>query len=187
MRFAVRDLLRACIQNVFLPISCTYCKFIYPSCQPVNTIMIEIIDWEDILPIWQNHLWPNRKTPIEPVSAMCYLGNYDMDNMLTEPTFFGYYKKGLLVGVNSGHSCPRSNSYRSRGLWVHPQHRKQSIGKTLLAVTVAEAFNSGHDMIWSYPRKTSWSTYQAAGFSLGSEWQPSETSELNAYCFIRQN
>lgn len=148
--------------------------------------MIEIITWEDILPIWQTQLWPDRKSLIEPVSAMCFLGSYDMDNMLIDPTFFGYFKNAQLVGVNSGHSCPRSNSYRSRGLWVHPQHRRQGIGKALLDITIAEGFNSGHDMVWSYPRKTSWETYQSAGFNLNSEWQESETSDFNAYCSIYQ-
>lgn len=148
--------------------------------------MIEIIAWEDILPVWKNQLWPDRKTPIEPVSAMCFLGNYDMDNMLTKPVFYGYYKNDLLVGVNSGHSCPRSNSYRSRGLWVHPQHRRQGIGKALLDVTIAEAFNSGHDMVWSFPRKASWPVYQSAGFSLRSDWNKSETSDFNAYCSLFQ-
>ena len=146
--------------------------------------MLEIIEWKVVLPIWQTQLWPNRKSPIEPVSAMCFLGNYDMDNMLVKPTFFGYYKNGQLVGVNSGHSCPRSNSYRSRGLWVHPQHRRQGIGKALLEITVAEGFNTEHDMIWSFPRKTSWPTYQSTGFQLSSDWLPSETSDLNAYCSL---
>lgn len=148
--------------------------------------MIELIDWQDILPIWQKELWPDRKSAIEPVSAMCFLGNYDMDNMLTKPAFFGYYRKNKLVGVNSGHSCPRSNSYRSRGLWVHPRYRSQGIGKALLNATVAEGFNLGHDMVWSYPRKTSWNVYQSAGFKLSSDWRKSETSDWNAYCSISQ-
>lgn len=148
--------------------------------------MIEIIEWTDILSVWQRELWPDRFSAIEPVSAMCFLGNYDMDNMLMKPVFFGYFKNGQLVGVNSGHSCPRSNTYRSRGLWVHPQHRRQGIGRTLLEVTIAEAFNTDHDMVWSYPRKTSWPTYQSAGFVLNSDWHLSETSDANAYCSIHQ-
>lgn len=161
--------------------------------------MIEEISWPEIEKIWKKKLWPNRITPIEPTSAMCFLGDYDMNNMIVTPTFFGYFVKGKLVGVNSGHQCPKSNSYRSRGLWVDPKHRGKGIGKILLNVTIAEGFNSGHNMIWSYPRKSSWSTYKSVGFKLESKWKKSETSEmlgskaaglpeetLNAYCSISQ-
>lgn len=148
--------------------------------------MIELIAWQDILPIWKNELWPTRVSPIEPTSAMCYLNDYDMNNMLTEPSFFGYIIDNKIIGVNSGHSCPRSNSYRSRGLWVHPKHRGQGIGQQLLKAVVAKGFDEGRTMIWSYPRKTSWGTYSSVGFSLDTEWTKSETSEQNAFCSLHQ-
>lgn len=148
--------------------------------------MLELISWEDILPIWQYKLWPNRTTPITPVSAMCYLNFYDIDNMSTTPSFFGYIVDNKIVGVNSGHSCPKSNSYRSRGLWVHPNYRGQGIGQQLLKATIAKGFDEDRTMIWSYPRKTSWNTYAAVGFHLDTEWKKSETSEQNAFCSLHQ-
>lgn len=149
--------------------------------------MIRHIEWAEVLFIWKNFLWPSRISPIETNSAMCFLNNYDVDNMKTEPSFFGYFTEGQLVGVNSGHVCPRSNSYRSRGLWVHPRFRHRGIGQTLLKATIDQAWKENTNMIWSYPRKSSWSSYHAVGFQLASEWLPSETSDLNAFCFLSRN
>jgi GNAT superfamily N-acetyltransferase len=148
--------------------------------------MIEIIQWSDILPIWQQELWPERKSPIQPVSAMCLGRTYDMNNMLTTPTFFGFVKNDRILGVNSGHSCPGSNSYRSRGLWVNPRYRGQGIGQSLLQAAIEQGRKEGRTTVWSYPRKSSWPTYAAVGFKLESDWGPSETSDQNAYCAIRQ-
>lgn len=148
--------------------------------------MIEIIEWQDILPIWRDELWPDRKSPIEPVSAMCLGGTYDMDNMSMPPTFFGFIKEDRIVAVNSGHSCPRSNSYRSRGLWVDPKFRGQGIAQALLRAAIEQGYKEGRNLIWSYPRKSSWATYAAVGFKLESDWGRSETSEQNAYCALRQ-
>jgi hypothetical protein len=67
--------------------------------------MIKSLFWKEILPIWQTQLWPNRISAIEPNSAMVYKSGYDMYNMNTIPTFFGYYVDDKLVGVNSGHGC----------------------------------------------------------------------------------
>jgi len=145
--------------------------------------MIEIITWDMIENVWKLHLWPTRKSKIETNSAMCYQAGYDMFNMTTKPTFFGYYVDNKLVGVNSGHSC-NNNMYRSRGLWVFPEYRKKGIGKQLLLATIEQAKNENTDSIWSYPKRTSWKTYESAGFRVTSEWAPSETSEENAYCIM---
>ncbi len=146
--------------------------------------MIEKISWEDIYPIWQNNLWPNRKSPIESNSAMCYLGDVDIDNMRTTPTFFGYIDNNKIVGVNSGHKCS-DNSYRSRGIFVFLEHRNKGISSKLLLATIEQARKENSEFIWSYPRKTSWYAYKKVGFQLSSEWVTSETSENNAYCYLK--
>jgi GNAT superfamily N-acetyltransferase len=115
---------------------------------------------------------------------MCYLGGHDLENMKSVPTFFGYIKNNKIVGVNSGHACPNTNNYRSRGLWVDPQYRGQGIGQQLLNAVKDQGLVEGYKTVWSYPRKSSWKTYQAVGFILGSKWQSSETSDANAYCFV---
>jgi GNAT superfamily N-acetyltransferase len=145
--------------------------------------MIKTITWKEILPIWKTQLWPDRTSPIETNSAMCYLNGHNMFNMSTLPTFFGHVVDGKIVGVNSGHACV--DNYRSRGLWVHPDYRHQGIGRSLLKATIEQGFLEGFNLTWSYPRKTSWSTYRSAGFELSGKWQGSETSEANAYCYFK--
>lgn len=142
--------------------------------------MIEKIEFTEILKIWSDYLWSARSSAIEPTSAMCYLGGFDTNNMYSHPTFFGYKVNGEIIGVNSGHRCI-DNSYRSRGLYVNPKYRKQGIGKLLLESTILQAVQEKVDFIWSYPKHSSWKTYQSVGFILSSPWEMSELGH-NAYC-----
>lgn len=144
--------------------------------------MIVTISWKDIESIWREKLWQARQSPIEPNSAMNFLGGYSNFNMTTEPIFLGYYFYDKLVGVNSGHMC-ENKEYRSRGLYVDPEHRGQGIGVQLLDATINQARNENAKMIWSLPRFTSWKTYQKAGFILHGDWFRTETSDSNAYCW----
>jgi GNAT superfamily N-acetyltransferase len=147
--------------------------------------MLIKLAWIEIHAIWNNYLWPSRSSAIEPTSAMCLLNGYDLINMQSSPTFFGYIINDNIVGVNSGHACPNQNNYRSRGLWVEPNYRHQGIAQKLLIATIEQAQREGYNQIWSYPRRSSWSTYSAVGFELASDWASSETSEANAYCVIK--
>jgi GNAT superfamily N-acetyltransferase len=144
--------------------------------------MVELLTFEQILPVWRNHLWPTRKSAIESTSAMNLLGGYDIKNMEFPPTFFGYYKDNKLVGVNSGHLC-NDGSYRSRGLYVFPEYRQLGIGSTLLYETILQAKREDAYCIWSYPKQSSWHTYKKVGFILVSEWEQSEL-DINAYVSI---
>lgn len=145
--------------------------------------MIKKIQFEDIFPVWKNNLWPNRESKIETNSAMVFLSGYDMYNMHTTPTFFGYYLFNRLVGVNSGHMC-NGLRYRSRGLYVFESYRGLGLGRELLIATIEQAKSENAKMIWSYPRKPSWKTYENAGFRLVTDWEQSETSDSNAYCIL---
>ena len=150
----------------------------------INTyIMIQEISFEEIIPLWKNNLWPNRVSPIESHSAMMYNGSIEMKNFDLPIQFHAYMDNNDIVGTNSVHMCADGLA-RSRGLWVCPNFRQKGIGKHLLlhAIDVARVYNATG--IWSYPRKTSWRTYESAGFSLTSDWQTSETSEANAYCYL---
>ena len=114
---------------------------------------------------------------------MNFLGGYDIKNMKTVPSFFAYIQDSKILGVNSGHKC-FDNSYRSRGLFVFPEYRNKGIGVSLLKETILQGHKESASFVWSYPRKTSWSTYEHAGFYLASDWEVSETSDSNAYCKI---
>ncbi len=141
------------------------------------------MQFNEVLEVWSILLWPNRTSEITPTSAMTYLGGYDYENMKDEPTFFGYHVDDVLVGINSGHKTI-NNTYRSRGLYVFPEYRGRGIGVELLTATINQAKLEGCNMCWSYPKHSSWSTYQKAGFMLSSDWEKSETSDRNAYCVI---
>ena len=143
--------------------------------------MIETITFKEILPIWRNHLWPDRTSDIESNSAMCYKDGYDMFNMNTKPTFFAYKINNEIAGVNSGHMC-KDNHYRSRGLFVFEKFRGMGIGTKLLIATIEQGRKENAHMCWSYPRDTSWKTYSSAGFLLDGEFSISETGN-NAYCY----
>lgn len=142
--------------------------------------MIKFINFDTILPIWQSYLWPDRNSKITESSAMVYLGGYDINNMSCTPTFIGYIQDSKIIGVNSGHSCS-DGSFRSRGLYVYPEYRGQGIGIKLLEGVIKIAREKKAKFIWSYPKKSSWSTYEKAGFALSSNWENSELG-LNAYC-----
>ena len=142
--------------------------------------MIKTVNFSIVYDIWVNYLWPNRHSTIEPVSSMQFMGGYDLKNMRFDPTFFAYYRDDKIIGVNSGHMCIEGK-YRSRGLYVFPEYRKQGIGTELLLKTVDQAKKETATIIWSYPRLQSWSTYRKAGFDLSTDWENSELG-LNAYC-----
>lgn len=142
--------------------------------------MIKIVDFYTVYEIWVNYLWPDRHSTIEPTSSMRFMGGYDLKNMNFTPTFFAYYIGENVVGVNSGHMCI-NQEYRSRGLYVFPDYRKNGIGTELLLKTIEQGKSENAKMIWSYPKLQSWSTYKNAGFSLSTDWEHSELG-LNAYC-----
>jgi len=145
--------------------------------------MIVETDFETIRYIWKDYLWPTRTSAIEQHSAMLLNGTFDIKNFDNKATFLLYHDNGSIAGCNSGHLCS-DNSYRSRGLYVFPEYRKQGIGKKLLEHTINIGKKENANMIWSYPRYESWKTYQSAGFSLCSEWAASETG-TNAYCILK--
>lgn len=147
-------------------------------------LTIKLLQFDEILPIWEKFLWPNRTTPIESHSAWLHPpGELDMKNFDLPVMFYGLELNGILVGVNSVHLCA-DNSARTRGLYVDPIVRGRGYGSELLSIAVFWAVKNNAQSIWSYPRKTAWPAYEAVGFKLTSDWQTSETSEANAYCYL---
>lgn len=142
--------------------------------------MIIKTDYQTILQIWEQYLWVERTSKIETHSAMLLDGTYDMKNFNYVPSYFIYLRNGEIAGCNSGHMC-LDNTYRSRGLYVFPQHRGNGIGLALLLETIKQAKIEKSKLVWSYPRKKSWRTYKKAGFKLTTQWSAGEL-DLNAYC-----
>lgn len=146
---------------------------------------IERLTFEQITSVWQNHLWPDRESPIESHSAMTwpFEGNpeqYDMNVFNYPATFWGVYIDNKLVGVNSGHKTT-DTQYRSRGIWVDPEYRKQGVAQNLFNMTEHRAILEKCNMIWSIPRKTALPAYTKFGFETVGDYIVTETSDANIY------
>lgn len=144
--------------------------------------MIDYINFNTILPIWQSKLWPNRTSSIESHSAMMITpGTYDTGNFLLPLWCYGFFDGNQLIGVNSSHLCT-DGLLRIRGFWVDSAYRKQGIGRTILEKAVQDAKKNRIEGVWAFPRITSWSIFEKIGFIRTSEWMLSETSDANCFC-----
>lgn len=148
-------------------------------------ISLGLINFETIEEVWREKLWPGRTSAIETHSAMTWpydnnSNEYDMSIFNYPATFFAAYDNEKLIGVNSGHRTA-DNLYRSRGLWVDPNYRKQGIAQLLFGSTETQARLEGCDAVWSIPRKTALPAYQRFGFETVGDFFGTETSEANIY------
>lgn len=143
---------------------------------------IEQIDFEQILPVWKDHLWPNRQSPIETHSAMKWpnIHKHSMEVFNRTPFFFAAVDNEQIVGVNSCHWV-EGTWWRSRGLWVDPNYRGQTFGLHLLREASRTAKAHGASMIWSLPRVSSLATYARAGYIQVSDPAATETANANVY------
>lgn len=134
--------------------------------------MIKEISYEECFLFWQL-LWPNRKTPITPVSYMKFPNQsiretgqfkyeYANSTEIEPPTFLGYIVNSKIVGVNSFHKI--AGTTRSRGLFVIEEYRNQGIGSHILEETIKKSTG----FVWSYPKKDALKTYIKAGFFICS-------------------
>ena len=109
----------------------------------IPTYVLKEISFDEIYPVWDKRLWPGRKSKIEPMSSLVWnsrlflsWGNSEIkkDSSIFdkyEPKFFAFVIDDEVVGVNSGFRTEDS-VYRSRGLWVDPNHRGLGLGQQLL-------------------------------------------------------
>lgn len=152
----------------------------------MKSIEIKTITWEQILPIWTDLLWPNRKSPIKPMSSMRWLGDgYDM-NVYRQytPVFYGAFVNGVMVGVNSIHGI--GNGCRSRGLYVVESMRGMGIANLLLQHSVKEAQRLGFPNIWTCPRQSAMKAYEKVGFVQCSEFDNDLEFGPNCYAIISE-
>ena len=143
------------------------------------------LSFKDTLNLWQQHLWPNRESSIESHSAMTwpYEGDpdeYNMNIFNFPASFFGVSIDNKIIGVNSGHRTTHEH-YRSRGLWVNPEHRRKGISQILFSAIRDQALSEGCRMIWSIPRKTALPAYTKFGFQTVGDYIVTETSDANIY------
>lgn len=138
------------------------------------------VDFETILPVWRDKLWAGRESAIEPFSAMTLTREYNMDFADKERMFLAGYVGDEIVAVNSFHLAEPKLA-RSRGLWVSMNHRGKGYGSQILRETCVQAKAAGAEMVWSFPRQSSFDTYAKVGFIRISKWL--EDGEFGPNCY----
>jgi len=146
---------------------------------------IKLVEFEDILPVWRDKLWPGRNSAIEHFSAMTIDRDYDMSFADSEPVFLAGYEGDRIVAVNSchlaGYNACGDLMARSRGLWVDPEFRGKGYGYKILDRSCDMAGGLGAVLVWSFPRQSSFQTYEKVGFVQLSDWL--EDGEFGPNCY----
>ena len=135
-----------------------------------------------IYPVWNDKLWPGRKSKIESRSSLYWNPSswYEWGNVsLTknkdliwqfEPTFYCAQARNEIIAVNSGFRTD-NDIYRSRGLWVDPKYRGRGLSTILLERTVDQARREKCKYIWTMPRKNAVPAYEKVGIKqIGNKW-----------------
>jgi len=143
--------------------------------------MIKKISFSEVLPIWRDHLWPGRKSEIKPTNGIKFMGGFDKEIEKNIPTFFGTFDGKKLIGVNSGHAT-NDYEYRSRGIYIFPEYRRQGISKHLFRAVELQAIKEKKNTLWSMPRASSLEAYIKFGFSVVSE--EFNDMEFGPNCFV---
>lgn len=155
---------------------------------------VEDITFEEIKEIWEKHLWPNKKSGVKELNNWTW--SEDLLDMLivdenlenkTHVHFVGIRESEELVAVNSFYYTNRDyktlttvtttglipitmDYWRSRGLWVDPNHRGKGYAKYILNECIDRVRNYGGTFLWTVPRKSALKSYESVGFVKRSNW-----------------
>ena len=127
------------------------------------------IDFEIAKDIWRQNLWIDRTSKIEENSALTYPElEINMKNMSFPAKFYCSVsvETQKIVAILGGHETV-DRQYRLRGLWVHPDHRRNGIARKLISMfETGPASRSKASILWSMPRASAIQLYQACGFQI---------------------
>lgn len=143
--------------------------------------------FEEVYPIWNEKLWPERISKIESMSSLYWRAPRDIikDSSIFEkyiPTFFAIKEDNQIVGVNSGFRTDE-RIYRSRGVWVKEEYRSKGYGQVLLMQAIIQGKKENCHWIWSMPRKSALKTYVKVGFKKRGKWID-EGVEFGPNCLV---
>jgi len=138
----------------------------------VLPISVIPIDFDTILPVWQQFLWPGRSSTIRPVCPMLFLGVYDMkvcDKYVEDTVFYGAYdSSNLLCAVCSGHPTSATD-YRLRGLYCLPDYESLGLRQNMIQAIYNAAKAVKRDVVWCMPRLGAVDFFERSGFVQMSE------------------
>lgn len=143
---------------------------------------VKQIKYPEILYVWRNKLWVNRKSEIRPTNGMKFLGGYEKELEQYSPTFFGVFLGNELIGVNSGHATSY-DEYRSRGIYVSSRYRRTGVAQLLFRATEEQAKKENKHILWSMPRKKAIGAYLRFGFERVSRYF-NEGVEFGPNCYV---
>jgi len=144
---------------------------------------LRVVGFEEVFPVWSERLWPNRASPIRPVSPIQVNLQYDASILQYPPFFFGLYRHQKLIGTISGYQT-NETLFRSRGLYLDPLVRGNNLSQILFTAVTERALMLGLSEIWTLPRKSSWHAYERFGFYRESDWF-SEGMEYGPNCLAK--
>lgn len=139
---------------------------------------VKEIGWQEIRLIWEIELWPNKKNGVAKTNEWTwkwtddFLGKNKEMAKNTSPTFFGIEIDGNIVCVNSVFMTERGifTYYRSRGLWVDTNYRRQGLAKSILTHCLEYVRKNHGNWLWTVPRKSAFPAYKSVGFIKKSDW-----------------
>lgn len=173
--------------------------------------VLEECRFEDVLPIWQEKLWPGRISKIESNSAMKWLGGIDLELMQAPASFWRIRPlektpgeaETATIAVLSGHfgglipapqvgksdSAKLLRSFRTRGLFVAPEFRGLGAASVIMNAACTEATRSGCEVAWTFPRKIAMPAYEKMGFKMVGNWigeNDPGAGEFGPNCFAQR-
>lgn len=141
--------------------------------------------FEEISPVWQEHLW-DSKYKFEPVSCMLFMGGHDegIRNKYS-PYFLKAVLNGAVVGVISAHQTSQEH-FRLRGLYVFENYRNMSVATALIVEATKIALSSSAHLIWAAPRHTNLKLFENLNFVCNSP--PTHDGFLyGPNCYVSKN
>lgn len=129
--------------------------------------VLQECDFQTVLPVWRDMLWPGR-TDIQPMSSMQWKAENDPNIYFRfKPRFCCIYVNDQLAGVNSCHMTS-DQLMRSRGIYVFPRWRGRGFSTMLLGFVDDNALALGCSRVWSFPRIESMFAYAKHGYRIAS-------------------
>lgn len=125
------------------------------------------LQFDDVLPIWKQQLWPARTSEIEKISYINSTGSIDMQiaQWGTNPIFLGFTNEVEIIACVSGFQT-NLHEYRCRGIWVQEPYRSTGLGLKMIDALIEQIKinESQTSTIWTMARLRSVGFYQRAQF-----------------------